>query len=140
MTVRLRAHHLLCLLTYVGKGYTPAFVANYQRVVRRLDAGEEVELVDGPDEICAPMLGEADCHCDNASVLTRDAQAMAAVGALLGQPLAAGHRMRLDAARLAPLRAGFSAGTIRAACAGCQWTGLCTQIAASGFAGIRLKG
>ncbi|TPN80750.1 DUF1284 domain-containing protein, partial [Mesorhizobium sp. B1-1-5] len=22
MTIRLRAHHLLCLLTYVGKGYS----------------------------------------------------------------------------------------------------------------------
>ena len=26
MTIRLRAHHLLCLLTYAGKGYSPAFI------------------------------------------------------------------------------------------------------------------
>ena len=39
MTVRLRAHHLLCLLTYVGKGYSPAFTANYDKVVRRLGEG-----------------------------------------------------------------------------------------------------
>ena len=32
MTIKLRAHHLLCLLTYVGKGYSPAFTANYDRV------------------------------------------------------------------------------------------------------------
>ena len=29
MTVRLRAHHLLCMLTYVGKGYSPAFCAGF---------------------------------------------------------------------------------------------------------------
>ena len=42
MTVRLRAHHLLCLLTYVGKGYSPAFTANYDKMVKRLAGGEDV--------------------------------------------------------------------------------------------------
>jgi hypothetical protein len=62
MTVRLRGHHLLCLLTFVGKGYTPAFTANYRRIVARLNEGAAVELVDGPDDICAPMLAEAEHH------------------------------------------------------------------------------
>nr|WP_281493636.1 DUF1284 domain-containing protein [Ancylobacter koreensis] len=136
----MRAHHLLCLLTYVGKGYTPAFVANYGRVVARLNAGAPVVLVEGPDEICAPMLGEPDCHCRNASVVARDAQALADVAALLGLHLSAGCEVRLDAVRLATLRAAFAAGTIRAACASCQWSGLCTGIAASSFAGVRLTG
>lgn len=140
MTVRLRGHHLLCLLTYVGKGYTPAFVANYQRIVVRLNAGEPVELVEGPDDICRPMLGDAGHHCFNASVALRDGQALADVAALLGQPLAAGQPLWLDPARLAALRVAFAAGTIRTACAGCQWSGLCTEIAASGFAGVRLTG
>ncbi len=48
VTVRLRAHHLLCLLTYVGKGYTPAFTANYDAVVARLDAGEDRAAGRGP--------------------------------------------------------------------------------------------
>ncbi|TJU92322.1 MAG: DUF1284 domain-containing protein, partial [Mesorhizobium sp.] len=63
MTVRLRAHHLLCLLTYVGKGYSPAFTANYDKVVKRLGEGEAVLIVSGPDAICAPMLDEREPHC-----------------------------------------------------------------------------
>ena len=39
MTVRLRPHHLLCLLSYIGRGYSPAFSANMTRVARRLGAG-----------------------------------------------------------------------------------------------------
>ncbi len=54
MTVELRPHHLLCMLTYVGKGYSPAFCANYDAVLARLSAGEEILLVDGPDSVCAP--------------------------------------------------------------------------------------
>ena len=49
MTVRLRAHHLLCMLTYVGKGYSPAFVENYEAIAARLSAGEEIEMVAGPE-------------------------------------------------------------------------------------------
>ncbi len=140
MTVRLRAHHLLCLLTFVGKGYTPAFTANYRRVVARLNAGEAAELVEGPDDICAPMLGETGHHCLNASVDDRDRQALADVAALLGRPLAAGGDFTLDPVRVATLRAAFAAGASRTACAGCQWSGLCTDIAAGGFAGVRLRG
>ena len=62
MTVRLRAHHLLCMLTYIGKGYSPAFTDNMTVIAGRVSAGENVEIVDGPDEICAPRLAEANAH------------------------------------------------------------------------------
>lgn len=140
MTVRLRGHHLLCLLTFVGKGYTPTFTANYRRIVARLNEGEAVELVGGPDDICTPMLADVDHHCLNASVTERDAQALADVVALIGRPLAVGMQLVLDADLLAALRSAFAEGTTREACTGCQWHALCTDIAASGYAGVRLSG
>ena len=97
MTIRLRPHHLLCLLTYIGKGYTPAFTANYDVVVARLNAGDDVLVVDGPDDICAPMLNEGH-HCFNASITQRDAQAAADVEGLLGVRIVAGARLTLDLA------------------------------------------
>src|SRR5712672_2376586 len=75
LTVRLRAHHLLCMLTFVGEGYSPAFTENYRSIARRLSAGEEIELVSGPDDICAPLMEGADPHCLKASVIDRDAAA-----------------------------------------------------------------
>ena len=62
MTVRLRAHHLLCMLTYIGKGYGTAFTDNMTVIAGRVSAGENVEIVDGPDEICAPRQAEANAH------------------------------------------------------------------------------
>ncbi|MBB3773166.1 hypothetical protein FHS55_003797 [Angulomicrobium tetraedrale] len=139
MTIRLRAHHLLCLLTYVGRGYTPAFVAHYERVVARLNAGEEAILVEGPDEICAPML-EGGHHCLKPRIAARDAQALAALSALTGNELVAGAKVPLTTASVARLRAAFAAGTIRRACEACQWSPLCSDVAASGFTAARFTG
>ncbi|MBZ9860455.1 DUF1284 domain-containing protein [Mesorhizobium sp. CA12] len=133
MTVKLRAHHLLCLLTYVGKGYSPAFTANYDKVVKRLGEGEAVVIVAGPDDVCAPLLGEPEPHCLRESAAERDRMAARDVGALLGRPIQAGDRLVLDAHKLAGMRKAFSAGLTRQACSGCEWSGLCDTVAASGF-------
>ncbi|QIB34391.1 DUF1284 domain-containing protein [Ancylobacter pratisalsi] len=138
-TVRLRAHHLLCLLTFVGKGYTPAFVAHYERVVARLNAGAEAVLVEGPDDICAPML-EGGHHCLKPRIAARDTEALAAVEAALGTRIGVGARLLLDRERVARLREAFADGSIRAACVRCQWSQLCTEVAANGYAGVRLIG
>ena len=139
MTVRLRPHHLLCMLTYVGKGYSPAFIANMTSVAARLGAGEEIELVAGPDDICAPLLDGDDPHCHRASVMARDRAAAGAIGRLLEVDPKTGARLALDVDLLHRLRVAFASGRIRSACAGCDWVGLCDSIAAAGFDGAVLK-
>lgn len=138
MTVRLRAHHLLCILTYVGKGYTPAFTANYDEVAGRIGRGEDIVLVSGPDDICAPLLDEADTHCHAASVIKRDAHAAEALAEFFAQPVRAGDRLRLCEATLARMRDAFAGGTIRRACTGCSWAPLCTSIAKDDYTGARI--
>jgi hypothetical protein len=138
MTVRLRAHHLLCMLTYVGKGYSPAFVENYEAVAGRLSAGEEIEIVDGPDDICAPLLGDAEPHCLGEGVVERDRRAAEAVATLLAMPVRSGARIRPSASLLLRLRRQFADGGIRSACSGCDWSGLCDTVAADDYAGARI--
>ncbi|WP_128255750.1 DUF1284 domain-containing protein [Falsirhodobacter deserti] len=130
MTVRLRPHHLLCVLTFIGKGYSHAFVANMECIAKRLAEGEEVEIVEGPDDICAPLLHDPAPHCRGESVGDRDAQAAADMAKLLGHPVRPGVRLPLDSGRWRP---AFAAMTTRAACAGCEWQDLCTSIAEGGF-------
>ncbi|WEF24906.1 DUF1284 domain-containing protein [Paracoccus sp. S3-43] len=134
MTIRLRAHHLLCLLTWAGKGYSPAFTAGFTAIAARIAAGEAVTVVDGPDDVCAPMLDDPGCHCRGDSVARRDARAARDVAALLGRPVAPGQRLVLDPAALDRMRRAFAQGRIRSACAGCDWAGLCRDIAKDGFA------
>ncbi|MGF9563402.1 DUF1284 domain-containing protein [Neorhizobium sp. JUb45] len=139
MTVRLRPHHLLCLLTYVGKGYTPAFVDNYDRIARRLSEGEGIVVVDGPDDVCAALLCAPDAHCFRDSVRVRDAQAAADVGELLDMTVSAGARIDLHPALLARMRKAFAEGVTRKACLGCEWSALCSGVAACGYAEVRVR-
>lgn len=136
MTVRLRPHHLLCMLTFVGKGYTEAFTENYIRIAARLSKGEDILVVEGPDDICAPMLGEVGMHCLDDSVTDRDRKASEAVETLLGVPAGLGSSIRPSADFLQRMRDAFSTGSIREGCARCEWSPLCTGIAASGFDGV----
>lgn len=138
MTVRLRAHHLLCMLTYVGKGYTPAFVENYEELARRLSAGEDIEIVEGPDDICMPLLGDDGAHCHGEGVLVRDRLAAEAVSELAGVAIHPGVVLRSDEVLLDRLRSGFRAGGVRSACRGCEWSSLCTRVAGQGYPGVRV--
>jgi hypothetical protein len=138
MTVRLRPHHLLCMLTYVGKGYSPAFVKNYETIAVRLSAGEEIELVAGPDDICGPLTADPEAHCHGASVVERDRQATDAVARLIGSPLPLGACITPSAVLFARLRKTFATGEIRTACAGCEWSDLCDRVAEGGFVGVRV--
>lgn len=140
MTVRLRAHHLLCILTYAGAGYSRAFTDNYDEIVKRLAAGENVSLVAGPDEICAPELDAPDAHCWRESVEERDQQAARSLAELLARPIAPGQQVDLDAGLIARLRQAFKTGSIRAACAGCEWFSLCAEIATADYRGVKLAG
>lgn len=134
--IRLRAHHLLCVLTFAGHGYSEAFVANLRQIVERLRAGERVTLSEGPDDICAPLCeGATPPHCHEASVIERDRLARSAMTALPElAPILAGKPQPLSTAQIARLRARFADGSIRSACDGCEWSPLCSQLAAGGFA------
>ena len=138
MTIRLRPHHLLCMLTYIGKGYSPDFTRNYDAIAARIGAGEALEVVDGPDDICRPLLATPNPHCYNDSVVERDRQAAADVAALLGRTIESGVTLLLDTTEITRLRTQFAAGSIRTACAGCEWKSLCDGIAADGFRGVRV--
>ncbi len=140
MTVRLRAHHLLCLLTYAGKGYSPAFTANYDAIAGRISQGEGILVVDGPDDICAPLLGDADPHCWRDSVTVRDRLAARDVSELLARPIRAGSRVELDTELLRQMRDAFASGRTRAACLGCEWGDLCNAIAAGAYGGTAIPG
>ncbi|WP_457586506.1 DUF1284 domain-containing protein [Ensifer canadensis] len=139
MTVRLRGHHLLCLLTLVGEGYTPSFTRNYVEIAKRLSAGESVTVVDGPDDICAPMLCDAGAHCRDESITRRDSLALASVSDILDRQIVPGSVLVLDADRLRRLRSAFAMGKAAAACAECEWAGLCNRVADGGFGEVLVR-
>ena len=139
LKIRLRGHHLLCMLTYQSEGYTADFVENYDKVIENLKAGATIILVEGADEICRPIETDREHHCHNESVRCRDVEALQAVSQILGSELRIGDEIDLSTQSLAELRRAFSEGSLRQACKGCQWDKLCTRISRTGFRSALLK-
>jgi len=139
-TVRLRGHHLLCLLTYKGLGYSPDFVAGLTATADRLIAGATAEIVEGPDDICAPLCRvEEHPHCHEATVPERDRRALSLVAGVLGQSLSIGDHLVIDEKLRARLRTAYRDGAFEPACALCEWQPLCRDIAAGGYAGALFR-
>ena len=127
------------MLTFAGEGYSPDFIANFERITRSIAAGNQtVEITFAPDDICAPLLTEESCHCRNASVDERDTLAAESLAQLLEMPIDPGAQITLTATTLDRMRQAFREGTIRKACRGCQWVPLCDGIAANNFIDTRL--
>jgi len=64
----IRAHHLLCVLGFRGKGYSREFVENMGEVVQRLQSHPEDYIVieDCPDDICQACPHNTDEGCTRA--------------------------------------------------------------------------
>jgi len=63
--VKVRAHHLLCLLAFAGEGYSDTFEQEFGRLARTYrTSGKLMEIVCGSDEACAacPHLGAEGCR------------------------------------------------------------------------------
>jgi hypothetical protein len=125
------------MLTYKGEGYSPAFTANFDSILQRIAGGEAIEIAEGPDDICACLLSEnPDAHCRNESVARRDRLALEQIE---HEGLNVRDSFVLTASQLMRLRRAFAGHRIRAACEGCEWHGLCTEIAAKDFNEASLK-
>lgn len=127
------------MLTYVGKGYSPGFVANYDAIAVRLSQGEDIVIVAGPDDICAPLLQQADSHCHEPRINQRDVSAIRDVGALMRLPIRTGTRIALTPTLLARFRGAFAANLTRSACVGCEWSGLCSAVARDRYQESRVR-
>ena len=140
MPVLLRGHHFLCILTYRGYGYTPAFVANMTGIVAEIGRGRPVRLVEGPDAICGGLTAEdrqaCNHDCGRAETRALDRLAVEDIAAHLGMDFSG--PMEIDRPTVMRLRSAFAARTIRNACRRCPWSDFCDGIAAEGFTATKL--
>ncbi|MCK4648858.1 DUF1284 domain-containing protein [bacterium] len=68
--MRLRAHHLLCILGFRGLGYDEKFIKGMGRVVQKIkeNPGLEIELIGGCDDICRACPFNIEGLCENEAI------------------------------------------------------------------------
>ncbi|MCI3920806.1 DUF1284 domain-containing protein [Paenibacillus sp. TRM 82003] len=114
--MKLRGHHLLCLLGFRGMGYSPAFTRNMTAVYERLRAEPSsiVTIVRGTDDLCVCFPADQPNHCESDGVHRKDDLALAQLGLKHGQQIAWSDV-------LAAVRMSFPPSDIRTLCATCPW-------------------
>jgi hypothetical protein len=88
--MKLRGHHLLCILGFRGRGYSAQHVANMAALVEQLRSLPllPVQVIDSPDDICShcPYLEKGACAQKGASselrVASRDLRLLFRLGLL----------------------------------------------------------
>jgi hypothetical protein len=115
--IRLRPHHLLCLIAFQGEGYSPGFVEKTGGLRRALLTDDMVvELVRGPDDLCdgcPEMSRECVSLAPDSGVEKLDRAAADLLGASPGRHRAA-ELLRL-------LKNAFTAERGYEVCGGCSW-------------------
>ena len=118
--LNLRPHHLLCTRAFQGKGYSPAFVENMQRVINHLKNGCDITLVEGVDDICALCPERIGTRCRSETRVTSFDAAV-----LSGLRLERKSYSYIEMDRI--LRAQLTEPVYDCLCSGCEWkqTGIC---------------
>ena len=123
----LRGHHLLCLLSFQGLGYSPEFVEHMKEIADAfLGSGSaRVKLVASCDDVCAAcphMVGGGCANGDDAEarLTAKDATVLEALGLGLGRVYAT-----RDVRELAVRT--FSREDLQRLCSDCQWLSICRE-------------
>lgn len=127
--LRIRGHHLLCMLGFRGMGYSPEFVRNMRRVVDRFfhPGAPAVRAVADCDDICAACPHRRDGRCaagEDSARRTRcmDLQVLQCIGVDEGTTAGADELMERLARKVSPERR-------RGICGDCGWAdhGVCAE-------------
>ncbi len=123
--IKLRAHHLLCLRGFKGKGYSPSFVKNFESILARVKQNPVIEIVEGGDEICSacPHFGNERClksASNDKKVKALDAKVRGRLN------LSAGLKISYDKiSHLVDEKIPVS--KLREICGGCEWIEYCME-------------
>ena len=121
--MHLRPHHLLCLQSFIGKGYSSEFVRNMAEIADQLNDNpdQSIRIVRHEDDICAACPHRMTDHvCDHHEITEAiDRRFLSWLQLKDDQCCYSKVTERLDDA--------FSSVILRAVCIDCQWIDVCLR-------------
>jgi hypothetical protein len=122
--LKFRPHHFLCTVGYLGKGYSPEFVKNYDSIAAKLKQSgpsgdqEQIMVVAKTDSICAPCPSKRGDLCETQSKIDLLDDAHARILAIQENDILSWGEAK---ARIAE---NFNDANFESACAPCSWKSL----------------
>ena len=119
--MNIRAHHLLCMKYFKGKGYSKEFVSNFDEVIKKLEDNPVIKVINYPDIICGSCFHNLGGKCikkpnSENKVRKKDDTIMNYLGISLNQEMRAE-----DVKSLVDLRLD----KLRETCKDCEWLKYC---------------
>jgi uncharacterized protein len=128
MEINFRPHHFLCALCFQGRGYSPAFVSNFQAIMNELNAphGEAtpISIVAHTDSLCDPCPNRMGKSCQTEEkIVSLDHAHGQALDIKAGDTLTWGQAKNRIAEKI-------SLEKFHAICSSCNWKslGLCEGV------------
>ena len=132
--LHLRPHHLLCLQTFTGRGYSEEFVRHMTLVRDQLirEPLTPVELVSGVDDLCAhcPNNVDGQCTSDNPALFdSKVSRKLYSTGIISPDAASKDHPGKRPVLTGIPDALEISSSVLEECCPGCEWKELCLSIA-----------
>lgn len=120
-TIKLRAHHGMCLAFFEGRGYSSSFTAHMQAILFHLEQENPcLEVITEADSICTACPHLANGICENAELVQGyDRQVLS----LCGMEEDSLSDWKSFSARV--IKHILSQGKRRSICGSCQWDAIC---------------
>ncbi|WP_301107468.1 DUF1284 domain-containing protein [Sporosarcina sp.] len=80
--IKLRGHHIFCLLGYRGMGYSEEYVENMTKVhtILREQPDTMIQVIQGTDDLCAKFPDDQPYHCEDKGIYVRDSEILKKLG------------------------------------------------------------
>lgn len=128
VSITFRPHHFLCALCFQGRGYSPAFVSNFQSIMTILNSTDgdqaEIRVVSQTDSICEPCPNRVEKTCLTEEKISQLDNAHAqALGVIADQIITWGAAKELIGEKI-------SLDVFHEICKGCSWKefGICEGV------------
>ena len=120
--IRIRAHTLLCLQGFRGKGYSPEFVENLARIHETLFQNPEswIEVVDAPDAVCGACPHREPSGCAVSGPLSEEEMRLQDRKVLALLDLEVGTRIQWREI-LTRIRGSVTGASLPGICGQCRW-------------------
>lgn len=80
--IKLRGHHIFCLLGYRGMGYSEEYAENMTKIqtILRTEPDTLIQIIKGPDHLCAKFPEGQPYHCEDKGIYVRDSEILKRLG------------------------------------------------------------